>query len=287
MRITNNANLPRAFVEMASRDYASEDGVYRVTALLKGIREHILERRHFSEIETDASDMIWLLLGTAAHKVLEQQIEGANELREIRLRVPVLDKVISGRFDSYDAETIVDYKTTTVWKIIFGEYDDWRRQLLIYAWMLEKSGFPVKQGKIVAILRDHSKRDAKYKADYPDKPVKVIEFDFGAEDYAEIEQWLIERVTLISDCEKLSDDDLPVCTPEERFNSGDKYAVMKKGRKTALRVLDSEDAAREWMQNNGGDTIEKRPGEDKKCAEYCNACKFCNYWRANYEKPVL
>lgn len=28
-----------------------------------------------------------------------------------------------------------------------------------------------------------------------------------------------------------------------------------------------------------GDFIETRPGEDKKCLDYCAACEFCNYYR--------
>ena len=54
---------------------------------------------------------------------------------------------------------------------------------------------------------------------------------------------------------------------------------MKKGRKTALRVLNSQEEAEEWMAANGGDHIEVRPGEDKKCKDYCSVCEFCNYYR--------
>ena len=42
-----------------------------------------------------------------------------------------------------------------------------------------------------------------------------------------------------------------------RFNDGDKFAVMKKGKKRALKVCDSEFEAEVWMQANGGDYIER------------------------------
>jgi len=71
-----------------------------------------------------------------------------------------------------------------------------------------------------------------------------------------------------------------LCTAEERYNSGPRYAVMKKGRKTALRVLDTREAAEEWMATGGGDFIEERPGEDKKCLEYCAAAAFCSYYQS-------
>ena len=42
MIITNKHNLPQAFVKMASEDYTFRDKEYRVTSLLKGLRETIL-----------------------------------------------------------------------------------------------------------------------------------------------------------------------------------------------------------------------------------------------------
>ena len=42
MIITNKLNLPESFVNMAKQDYIFADNEYRVTSLLKGIRETIL-----------------------------------------------------------------------------------------------------------------------------------------------------------------------------------------------------------------------------------------------------
>ena len=55
---------------------------------------------------------------------------------------------------------------------------------------------------------------------------------------------------------------------------------MKKGRKTALRVLDSLETAEKYKTENSGDYIEKRPGTDKKCLEYCLCCEKCSYWQS-------
>jgi hypothetical protein len=281
MIITNKLNLPESFVNMAKQDYIFADNEYRVTSLLKGIRETILERRHFNEIEQDVSDMIWLLFGTAVHGILEHQQEGDNEIKEERIKVTIGDYLLSGQFDLYNDETktITDYKTCSVWKVIFGDYSDWRRQTLIYAWMIRQFGFEADNAEIIALMKDHSKRDAKIKENYPQLPVQKIKFKFTDEDFTEIEEWLKSRFAEIAEAEKLPDDELPLCTPEERFNSGDKYAVMKKGRKTAMRVLDSMEEAEKWQADNGGDFIETRKGEDKKCKDYCLACQFCNYYK--------
>ena len=281
MKITNNLGLPKPLVDMAQSDYKFKPNEYRVTSLLKGIRETILERRHHSEIEQDVSDMIWLLFGTAVHSVLEKHQEGDQEIKEARLTIPIGDYTLSGQFDLYNAETktVTDYKTCSVWKVIYGEYEDWRKQLLIYSYMLQSIGFPVEKAEIIALMKDHSKSQAKIKADYPKQPVQKITFTFTEKDFAEIESWLHQRFEEIAKAEKLPDDELPLCTPEERYNSGDKFAVMRKGRKTALRVLDSYEKAEEWMEYNGGDYIEVRKGEDKKCQDYCSACEFCNYYK--------
>lgn len=281
MIITNKLNLPEPLVDMAQRDYIFEPNEYRVTSLLKGIRETILERRHFNEIEQDVSDMIWLLFGTAVHNVLESHQEGEHEFKEERIKIPIGDYILSGQFDLYNAKTktITDYKTCSIWKVIFGDYQDWRKQLLIYAYMLQHIGFPVEKAEVIALMKDHSKTQAKRKADYPKEPVKKIAFTFTDNDFSEIHDWLHQKFYKIHQAEQLPDDKLPLCTQEERFNDGDKFAVMKKGRKTALRVLDSRDEAEEWMGLKGGDYIEVRKGEDKKCMDYCSAAHFCNYYK--------
>jgi len=280
MKITNKLNLPAPFVAMAQRDYDYELNEYHVTSLLKGIRETLLERRHADEIEQDVSDMVWLLFGTAVHNILEKYECNSDELQEERIKINFGDYVLSGKFDLYsdNAKIVTDYKTASVWKIIYGDYKDWRQQLLIYCYMLRQIGFDAQAGQIIAFLKDHSKREAKQNRGYPQYPVQVIPFNFIENDFVECEKWLNNKFAEIKACENLPDDELPLCTPEERYNSGETYAVMKKGRKKALRVLDNMQDAEQWMEQNGGDWIAVRPGEDKKCIDYCSACKFCNYY---------
>jgi len=281
MKITNKLGLPKAFVEMAKSDFTSNPKTFRVTSLLKGIRETILEKRHSEKIEQDVSDMIWLLFGTAVHGILEKQQEEGHEIKESRISAEFGEYTLSGQFDLYNErdKKITDYKTCSVWKLIYGDFTDWKRQLLIYAYMMRKIGFEVNSGEIVALIKDHSKRDAKFKPEYPKLPVQVIKFDFIEQDFLDIEYWLLQMFARIQYCEGLTDDDLPLCTPEERFNSGDKFAIMKTGRKTAMRVLDAKEDAEQWMKDNGGNSIEIRPGEDKKCLDYCSACEFCSHYK--------
>ena len=282
MRITNKAGLPGPLVAMAmENNYPPVDGVYRVTSLLKGTREAILERRHWDEIEKDVSELIYTAHGSAMHAALERFQAGGKASQEARMSQPIGDYTLSGQYDLYEPEKrlLTDYKTTSVWKFIFADFADWRRQLLMYAWLLRQQGEPVDRAQIVAFLKDHVKAKALYDKTYPQYPIQTVDFIFTADDFAECEAWLQEKFAEIARCEKLPDDELPVCTPEERWNRSEKWAVMKRGRKKALKLCDSEDEAKEWRANFGGDLIEYRPGQDRKCDDYCNVNCFCSYYR--------
>ena len=281
MQITNEYGLPQQMVELCSQDYIYEPGEYRVTSLLKGIKETLLLRRHSDEIVVDVSEMVWLLFGSAVHHILEKQNLADSELGEERLKVRFGDYILSGQFDLYCAETnmITDYKTASVWKIVFGDYKDWKQQQLIYAYMLRDAGFDVDRGRVWAFLKDHRKSEARKSSDYPRRPVAKVDFDLSGD----AGEWIKNKFEEIRVCELLEDDAIPTCTEEERWYTGTTYAVMKKGRKSALRVLKSMEDAELWMEANGkGEYIEERAGMDNKCVEYCWAAPFCNYWRETY-----
>ena len=288
MRITNELGLPEPFVQAVSKGYGYKEKRYSVTQILKGTREAILERRHAGEITADVSDMVWLIFGTAVHSILENAQETDTQLKENYITADMQDGyTLSGIFDLYDEATgmVTDYKTATVWKVIYGEWDDYRMQLLIYAWMLRGMGFDVKGGQIVALLKDHSKGKARREADYPKHPVYVKSWQFTDEDFADIEAWLWRKFEDIKDAEGLPDDELPMCTPDERWAKPGKWAVMKKGRKSAVKLWDNKFLADTHAESLGsGHYVEHRPGSDGKCSEYCNAAPWCSYWKERYGK---
>ena len=78
-------NLPQPFVDALTRDYEYKDKRYSVTSMLKGNKEILLTRRHFNEITEDVSDSIWLLFGTAVHRILEDAKEAKDELKETKI----------------------------------------------------------------------------------------------------------------------------------------------------------------------------------------------------------
>ena len=126
MKFTNQLNLPQPFVSAAESDYRYTPKRYSATALLKGVRQYILERRHDDEITEDVSDMVWAVFGTAVHGILESAQETDTQLKENKLVVDMPNGYqLSGIFDLYDdaTGTVTDYKTASVWKVKFGEKD--------------------------------------------------------------------------------------------------------------------------------------------------------------------
>ena len=281
MKVTNKFNLPAAFVNAVSVRRHNEPGCFSATTLNKGAAEIVLTDRHFDELETDASENVWAVFGTAVHALLENQKD--NNFHEESFKIPVGNSFVTGQVDSYDMEnkTIYDWKTASVWKVQFNDFKDWKAQGLTYAYLMQQSGLEVKKCRFVALLKDHSKTKAKTDASYPQSPVYVYEFDVTAEDLAETEKRITDKVSAIEAAYKLEDDLLPPCSDEERWADGEKWAAMKNGRKSAVKLLDSE-ADADAMAGELGNShyVEHRPAISRKCLDYCPAKDFCNFYKS-------
>jgi len=281
MKITNNLNLPAAFVHAVSTERHNAPHCYSATTLNKGAKEIVLSDRHYDELTVDASEQIWAIWGTAVHALLESEKD--DNFHEERFKVAVGNSYVTGQVDSYDMEhgVINDWKTASVWKVQFADFSDWRAQGLTYAWLLKKSGLEVNKCRFVALLKDHSKTKAKHDASYPQSPVFVYEFDVTEADLAETAARVIAKVTEIENAYKLGDDDIEPCTQAERWADGEKYAVMKNGRKTAVKLFDNEADAEAYAGELGNSHyVEHRPAVSRKCADYCACCDFCNFYKS-------
>ena len=281
MNVTNRLRLPEAFVKAVSTTRHNEAGCFSATTLNKGAKEIILTDRHFDEITVDAADSVWAVWGTAVHALLESQPD--NNFHEEYFKVPVSNSFVTGQVDSYDMENgvINDWKTASVWKVQFNDFKDWRAQGLTYAWLLQQSGLEVKKCRFVALLKDHSKTKAKTDSSYPQSPVFIYEFDVTAADMEETAARILAKVQEIESAYKLDDDAIEPCSAEERWADGEKWAVMKNGRKTAIKLFDNS-ADADAMAGEMGNAyyVEHRPAISRKCGDYCNCKDFCNFYKA-------
>ena len=281
MIVSNRLNLPAAFVNAVSTTRHNEAGCFSATTLNKGAKEIILTDRHFDEITVDAADSVWAVWGTAVHALLESQPD--NNFHEESFKVPVSNSFVTGQVDSYDMENgvINDWKTASVWKVQFNDFKDWRAQGLTYAWLLQQSGLEVKKCRFVALLKDHSKTKAKTDSSYPQSPVFIYEFDVTAADMEETAARILAKVQEIESAYKLDDDAIEPCSAEERWADGQKWAVMKNGRKTAIKLFDNS-ADADAMAGEMGNAyyVEHRPAISRKCGDYCNCKDFCNFYKS-------
>ena len=127
MNITDNQNLPDAIVKAVSSDkwYSgnNEDRDYSITSLLNTPRIHYLTKRHYNDIVSDCSDMIWMLLGSAMHLVLENaNSDSQDHVIEKRFMYKTLTgKIITGGIDTINLtkKLIEDWKFTSVYTWIY------------------------------------------------------------------------------------------------------------------------------------------------------------------------
>ena len=86
------------------------------------------------------------------------------------------------------------------------------------------------------------------------------------------------------------DDEIEPCTEEERWATPTKWAVMKEGRKTAVKVCTTEEEAQNFIEDLEKDKdkhfIEERKGQDKKCSDYCPCAPFCSYYKETHKSEV-
>ena len=287
MQITNKMNLPEALVKAVSPEKHNKPNCLSATTLIKGTKETILTDRHWNEITVDVSQMIWALFGTAVHLLLEQQ-EGDNVLKEVQFEKEFQGITVTGKVDNYDltTQTLNDYKTASTWKARFKSFEDWEKQGYIYAYLMKQSGYTVKKARFIALLKDWTPMEAKFgaKKGYPALPVYVHEFDIDPLKLLETERFIKDRVADYLLYRNLPDDSIPDCTEHERWEEKPSWAVMKKGKTKASKVFKAvegftEADAKNYAAAQKDSYIEFRPGEVKKCENYCNCNGFCSFWK--------
>lgn len=293
MTITNKLNLPEAMVYACDVAPHNKENCISATSLKKGVREFLLEERHWEELTDDVADRIWAIFGTSVHALLER--ETPDSFTEEKFEIPMDGWTVTGRVDNYNmaTETVEDYKTATTWKVIYKDFKDWHSQGLIYAWLLKKNGLSVKKCRFIAMLKDFSKTKAKVDSSYPQSPVYIYEFEVTEKDLQEIEEFIYDKIKMLNENKNIPDDELPLCSKEERWTK-EEFAVYKseadyKAGKRAVKVFkadttdkdNAESLADIFIRDCGGFKVDR--STDVKCPEYCSACNFCSYYKEHYQ----
>lgn len=271
--ITNKQNLPQAlinFYNSKNKDRQYVQNRFSVTELLLPTREIQLMRLHADCITEDASDVVMSLLGTAVHKILE---DNSDEDAEVKFEVNIDDCVIVGVSDLITEDAIEDYKVSSVSKVMRKDFEEYRLQGLMYAYLnYVKTGEIKRKLKFHVLMRDWSKLKANKVNDYPMSAIYLYRCDIDESDYDFIEKYIKDKIKDIKENKN------PQCTDSEKWYTGTKYAVYKKaGDKKATVICDTEEEAHDVITNkcDGASEIEVRKGECLKCKYYCKVSKWC------------
>ena len=287
MTITNKLDLPAGFTKAVSTERHNAALCLSATTLLQGMKQIILTDRHWEELTDDVSDRIWAIWGAAVHSLLES--EGEDDFTEQEMSYKVGEITITGRIDNYDMKrgVISDYKTASVNKVKFNDFNDWYLQGMIYAWLLTNNNFPVKHCRFIAVLKDHSKTEAARDSRYPRQPVYVYDFPVTQANLFKIGVYIRGKVNKYMEYRNKQDDQIPPCSSEERWERPAKFAVMKSGSKRAVRLFDNKmEAEQKAAELGSGYFIEHRSGECIKCQGYCLCNIFCNFYRENVNPSI-
>lgn len=287
MKLTNKHELPEPFVLAVGKKTYDNGGSWRtVTELIGPPKIAYLKRKHDDELEEDAIDRVYTFQGEIVHAVVERankEMGIKGWLSEQRLFTEVEGKKISGAYDLFNPKTgeLIDVKNSTAWKANKGEAsEEWIQQTNLLAYLIKQNtGAEVKRIRILLIIRDHSKPEARRNPDYPQKPVTLLEVPIWSEEKSR--DFLKQRVVLHLQAELTE----AHCSVEDRWAKPSAWAVKKKGSNRAITngVFLSEDKAMEKLLEMGpGHEIEYRPGENVRCELYCPVSKFC----AQYQKTL-
>lgn len=275
MQLTNNLRLPEALVAAISNDvYTKGDADISVTGLLTPPQIVRLREQHKEEITEDASERIWSLLGQAVHSIIERAADAVEVLSETTIYAEYGGWKIKGTADhvSLSNGELCDFKVTTVWKVLNGVVPpEWVAQTNIYRRMLmREKGVDIRQMAIIAILRDWSKREAERRADYPAAQVVRLEVPLWSADFTD--NFILSKVREHQETEPRP------CEEEEIWGKPAQYAVMKRGRQSAVRVYNTHAEALDHANSGAGMSVVVRPGVATRCESYCPVAAFCPQW---------
>ena len=255
-----------------------------VTHLFDAPLIRTLSIKYWDKIERKPEDMIWALWGTAVDTIVKSH--NSTGMIDLKLELPYDDFIIVGKPDIYYPidGLLVDVKTTSVWNLKEAKLA-WTHQLNCYKYMMAKLMPQLKVNKmqVHGIARDWRPVEKLRYDDYPDCPFVIL------------------NIPVLDDIEQAIDMAIKEhkhnpereCLPDERWQKQDQYAVMKQGRKSALRVLNSDVEAKKWCIENeyienwttgklkSGINIVKRPGVCTRCQSYCPTSSFCPFYKKN------
>lgn len=285
MIIRNKFRYPEEVVSAAMAScYRPEPNKIGVTTLVDAPLIRHLRLTRWDDLEIDVDDTLIRLQGTGWHQFLEKHVNPETTMGEKRWELPFKDFeaggnkyniLLRGVSDAYRLNgDIDDHKLMSAWSFVFG--NDYYKQLNVYAYMIRKSGYEVKALWLNALIKDWSQyKAAQDRQNYPQRRFHRVNLPL----------WEIERQHEFVESRLRDHLEAPTreCTPEEKWQSPTKWAVRAVPNKKAYRLLDTEVEANRMakgmntQQPKKNYVVEKRPGEPRRCLEFCDVRHICPF----------
>jgi hypothetical protein len=242
------------------------------------------------------------MFGTAVHEFFEKYLQmwiNKHDYTGYELEKQVVinwegegvTRKISGRYDIRENKDLFDLKNIKVWKLIFDpKFEEFHEQQNFYSYLIyEDQGIELDSINIVALYKDWQEGNALRDRNYPQQ--QMIQYELTKWDRLATAKLFDDRVRALVRTEDLADEDLPVCSREERWErhmGGETvhYAILKNPKaKRATKVIkggDLDDAVQiaQGMKGMTADSlIEIRYAIPKRCIKYCDPCEYCNWYQ--------
>lgn len=282
MQLTNRLGLPDAFVQAVKNDpYDKGKSDYSITGLLKPPRMVQLTKWHDADVVEDVADRLWALLGQCMHVVLERA--NVEDIAERRYFAEFATKTVSGQIDSLSLTNgiLTDWKLTTAFKFKRGKDPDpeFVAQLNMQRELLLRNNMgPIESLRIFAGIRDWNRFNLRLFDDFPEG--SIVYQDIPVWPRERTQMFILERIALHEQARLAkSQEELPECSPTERWEKPAAWAVMKGKKAINFGVCFSEAEAKKKHDLNPGTRIEFRAGKSGRCDEYCSVSAFCKQYQ--------
>ena len=311
-RYTNKANVSLALAVWLMHDdydgYTSNANLISATSLLKPTRALVLKHQNADVDKTaDIMDLVPSRMGSAIHAIAEDawtnranvskalaalNMSPADKLLVVNPteapkenQIPVYveqrhekqvgDYVISGKYDLILDGRLNDYKSTSVWTYIYDSNAlKYTQQGSIYKW-LAPDRITDNKIDIQFIFTDWSAAQARRDSKYPQS--RVVTKSYPLWSIEQTEKYIKDKVEAIDSLLDKSQEELPLCTSEELWESQTKYKYFKNpSAQRATKNFDTLEEANARLAADGMvGVINTVRGEVKAC-RYCEVADICN-----------
>jgi hypothetical protein len=260
---------------------------FGATTLVEPPLIRTLKAKYWDKLEEEISEKLWMIHGNAIDALVKRHSRfGLTNLKFEHVWCQDKegrDIIVVIKPDYYNVLTkiLADVKDTSVWTIINGK-EEYEQQVNIYDFIMFKEcpQLVIHDLELHLFAKDWKKNEKLRNggADYPEIPFKVVPQ----------RRWSREEQFNFIDARIRDHLDNPMreCTPKEKWQAPDIYAVHVKGNKTArggTAQPKTREEAQAWIDSKSVKTgkqyeIKFRPGGCKRCEEYCPVSKYCPFF---------